>query len=86
MLDPRGYQQQESEKGKDPGTGLALRELSSTDFNGKYIHGQPLNAFVASDWKPFAQEVINYTPKGTRTNLKLTVATDIQTTKNEYEV
>ncbi len=43
-------------------------------------------AFVISDWKPLAQDTINYTPKGTKTNLKLTVATDIKTDRHEYEM
>jgi hypothetical protein len=43
-------------------------------------------ALTTSGWKPLAQDIINYTPKGTRTNLKLTVATDIKTDRHEYEI
>lgn len=82
-LDPRGYQQQESEK-KEKTPEQVWHSIKLT--NSTVYPWTTAPAFVASDWKPLAQEVINYTPKGTRTNLKLTVATDIQTTKNEYEV
>ena len=43
-------------------------------------------AFVVSDWKPLAQGTIDYTPTGTSTNLKMTVATDIKTDRNEREI
>ena len=43
-------------------------------------------AFVVSGQKPLAQGTINYTPKGEKTNLKLTIATDITTDRKEYEI
>lgn len=36
--------------------------------------------------KPLAQDIINYTPKGTQVNLKITAATDIKTRSREYEI
>jgi hypothetical protein len=42
-------------------------------------------AFAVSGWKPLAQEILDYTPRGTSTNLKLTVATDIKVNKREEE-
>lgn len=45
-----------------------------------------LPTFIISSWKPLAQDIINYTPKGTKTDLKLTVATDIKTDRHEYEI
>ncbi len=42
-------------------------------------------ALAVSGWKPLAQEILDYTPRGTSTNLKLTVATDIKVSKREEE-
>jgi len=42
-------------------------------------------ALAVSGWKPLAQEILDYTPRGTSTNLKLTVATDIKVDKREEE-
>jgi len=42
-------------------------------------------AFVISGEKPIAQDIINYTPKGAKTNLKLTIASDIKTKAEEKE-
>ncbi|MGA1825650.1 MAG: hypothetical protein ACMUIP_13405 [bacterium] len=43
-------------------------------------------AFVVSGWEAIAQGTINYTPKGSDINLKLTVAVDIKTDNYEYEI
>jgi hypothetical protein len=43
-------------------------------------------AFVVSEWKPLAQDTINYTPKNAKTNLKLTVATDVKHDRHEFEM
>jgi len=43
-------------------------------------------AMTVNDWKPLAQDKINYTPKGATTSLKLTVAPDIKVDRNEYEL
>jgi hypothetical protein len=41
---------------------------------------------VLSGDKPVAQDAIRYTPKGTAGHLKLTIATDVRTSKKEIEV
>ena len=42
-------------------------------------------AFAISSSNPLAQDIIDYTPKGTTANLRLTMATDVKTDKHEYE-
>jgi hypothetical protein len=42
-------------------------------------------AMVVSGQKPIAQDTLGYTPKGATNTLKLTVATDVQTDKQEIE-
>ena len=42
-------------------------------------------AFVVKENQPMAQDMINYTPKGAKINLKITVAPDIRTDKKEVE-
>ena len=43
-------------------------------------------ALVTSGTKPVSQDTLSYTPRGASTNLKLTIATDVRTDKNELEV
>lgn len=43
-------------------------------------------ALVLSKQQPLAQEILDYTPAGAVTNLRLTVATDIRTQQQEQEV
>jgi hypothetical protein len=43
-------------------------------------------AFVVSELKPIAQNNIDYTPKGSKANLKLTIATDVKTDRKESEI
>ncbi|MBN1899402.1 MAG: hypothetical protein JW827_11545 [Spirochaetes bacterium] len=43
-------------------------------------------AFTVSGWKPLAQDMINYTPRGTKAELKLTVASDVKVDRKEYEI
>jgi hypothetical protein len=43
-------------------------------------------AFTVNGWKPLGQDKLSYTPKGASTHLKLTIATDIKTDRNENEV
>jgi hypothetical protein len=43
-------------------------------------------AFVVSDSRPIAQNTINYTPKGSKVNLKLTIANDVKTDRKENEI
>ena len=82
-LDPRGYQQQETEK-KEKTTEQVWHSIKLANSTPYPWTTAP--AFVVSGWKPLSQEVVSYTPKGAKTNLKLTVATDIQTTRHEYEL
>lgn len=42
-------------------------------------------AFVVSGLKAISQDIINYTPKGTQSNLKLTIATDVKADRKEFE-
>ena len=43
-------------------------------------------SFIVKGTKPIAQDVIKYTPKKAKTDLKLTVALDIKTDRHETEV
>ena len=43
-------------------------------------------AFTVNGWKPMGQDKISYTPKGATAHLKLTIASDIKTDRNENEV
>ena len=43
-------------------------------------------ALVISGTKPISQDTLLYTPKGAKTNLKLTVATDVRANRQELEV
>lgn len=43
-------------------------------------------AMVMSDTKPMSQDILNYTAKGARGSLKMTVATDISADKQETEI
>jgi len=43
-------------------------------------------AMVISGTKPVSQDTLLYTPKGATTNLKLTIATDVRTDRQELEV
>ncbi len=43
-------------------------------------------AFVVAGSKPIAQDVINYTPKSSDTDLRLTIAVDIKTDRKEEEI
>jgi len=42
-------------------------------------------AFVTSAWRPLAQNQLNYTQKGSETDLKLTIASDVSVRKTERE-
>lgn len=58
----------------------AVKLFNATDFPWTTAP-----AFSVSGSNPLAQEVLDYTPRGTSTNLKLTVATDIKVDKREEE-
>jgi len=42
-------------------------------------------ALALREGQPLAQDMINYTPKNSKVNLKLTVASDVKTDRQEYE-
>ena len=42
-------------------------------------------AFVISQWKPLAQDTLNYTSRNSSTNLKMTIATDVKHERQEHE-
>jgi hypothetical protein len=80
-VDPRGYQQSGQPEKVPEQVWHSIKLTNSTDYPWTTAP-----ALTISGWKPLAQDIINYTPKGTKTNLKLTVATDIKTNKHEYEI
>ena len=80
-VDPSGYQRSGQPQRDTEQVWHSIKLENSTDYPWTTAP-----ALTVSGWKPLAQDVINYTPKGTKTNLKLTVATDIKTNRNEYEI
>jgi hypothetical protein len=80
-VDPQGYQQSGQPEKVPEQVWHSIKLTNSTDYPWTTAP-----ALTISGWKPLAQDIINYTPKGTKTNLKLTVATDIKTNKHEYEM
>ncbi|MGB8952128.1 MAG: hypothetical protein WCC06_05615 [Candidatus Aminicenantales bacterium] len=79
-VDARGYSQRERQAPRE-NVWHSLKLTNSTPFPWTTAP-----AFSVADEKPLAQDTIDYTPKGTSVNLKLTVASDIKTTRQEYEV
>lgn len=79
-VDASGYQQ----SGRDGEGGdqvwHALKLYNTTDYPWTTAP-----ALAVDGGKPLAQEVLDYTPRGTSANLKLTVATDIKVAKREEE-
>ena len=80
-VDPRGYQQSRQPQTDREQVWHSIKLENSTDYPWTTAP-----ALTVSGWKPLAQDTINYTPKTTKTNLKLTVATDIKTNRREYEM
>jgi len=80
-VDPSGYQRSGQQQRDTEQVWHSVKLENSTDYPWTTAP-----ALTVSGWKPLAQDVINYTPKGTKTNLKLTVATDIKTNRHEYEI
>jgi len=80
-VDPRGYQQSGQAEKVPEQVWHSIKLTNSTDYPWTTAP-----ALSISGWKPLAQDIINYTPRGTKTNLKLTVATDIKTNRHEYEI
>jgi hypothetical protein len=79
-VDPRGYQQSGQQPKEKEQVWHSIKLTNSTAYPWTTAP-----ALTISGWKPLAQDIINYTPKSTKTNLKLTIATDIKTNRNEYE-
>jgi hypothetical protein len=80
-VDPRGYQRSGQQPTDREQVWHSIKLENSTDFPWTTAP-----ALTISGWKPLAQDTINYTPKTTKTNLKLTIATDIKTNRHEYEI
>jgi len=80
-VDPRGYQRSEQEKKEKEQVWHSVKLSNSTKYPWTTAP-----AFVVSGWKPLAQDTINYTPKNAKTNLKLTVATDVKHDRHEFEM
>jgi hypothetical protein len=80
-VDPRGYQRSEQQKKEKEHVWHSVKLSNSTKYPWTTAP-----AFVVSGWKPLAQDTINYTPKNAKTNLKLTVATDVKHDRHEYEI
>jgi hypothetical protein len=79
-VDPRGYQSSSQQEKTEDQVWHSIKLTNSTDYPWTTAP-----ALTVSGWKPLAQDTINYTPRGTKMNLKLTVATDIKTNKSEDE-
>ncbi len=80
-VDPRGYQRSEQEKKEKEQVWHSVKLTNSTSYPWTTAP-----AFVVSGWKPLAQDTLNYTSKNAKTNLKLTVATDVKHERHEYEI
>ena len=80
-VDPRGYQRSEQQKKEKEQVWHSVKLSNSTKYPWTTAP-----AFVVSGWKPLAQDTMNYTPKNAKTNVKLTVATDVKHERHEYEI
>jgi hypothetical protein len=80
-VDPRGYQRSDQQKKEKEYIWHSVKLSNSTKYPWTTAP-----AFVVSGWKPLAQDTISYTPKNAKTNLKLTVATDVKHDRHEYEM
>jgi hypothetical protein len=80
-VDPRGYQRAEQEKKEKEHVWHSVKLSNSTKYPWTTAP-----AFVVSGWRPLAQDTLNYTPKNAKTNLRLTVATDVKHERHEYEI
>jgi hypothetical protein len=79
-VDARGYRNSQNEETPEQ----VWHSLKLTNSTNQPWTTAP--AFAIKADKPISQDIINYTPKGATTNLKLTVATDIKTNRQEQEV
>ena len=80
-VDPKGYQRSEQQKKEKEQVWHSVKLSNSTKYPWTTAP-----AFVVSGWKPLAQDTMNYTPKNAKTNVKLTVATDVKHERHEYEI
>ncbi len=80
-VDSRGYHRSEQEKAEQEQVWHSVKLTNSTAYPWTTAP-----ALTISGWKPLAQDIIDYTPKSSKTNLKLTVATDIKVDRHEYEI
>lgn len=80
-VNPQGYQRSEQKKEEREQVWHSIKLTNSTAYPWTTAP-----AFAISSWKPIAQDIIDYTPKGSNTNLKLTIATDVKTNRHEYEI
>ncbi len=79
-VDARGYARSESEKKEIEQIWHSVKLSNTTAYPWTTAP-----AFTVSGWKPLAQDTIDYTPKDSQRNLKLTVATDVTHDRHEYE-
>ncbi len=79
-VDQRGYRTSVNKDKDKEQVWHSVKLTNSTDYPWTTAP-----ALTVSGWKPLSQDMVAYTPKGTKINLKLTVATDIKTERNEYE-
>ncbi len=80
-VDPRGVQRSGQDKKEKEHVWHSIKLTNSTQYPWTTAP-----AFVVSGAKPLSQDTINYTARGTNTNLKLTVATDVKHERHEHEI
>jgi hypothetical protein len=81
QLDRYGNPTQQTPDTTENNVWHSLRMTNSTKFPWTSAP-----ALVISGTKPISQDTLLYTPKGAKTNLKLTVATDVRADRQELEV
>lgn len=80
-VDPRGYQRSEQQRIEKENVWHSVKLSNSTKYPWTTAP-----AFVVSGSNPLSQDTLNYTPQNAKTNLKLTVATDVKHERHEYEI
>ena len=79
-VDLRGQQRTGPQKEEKEHVWHSIKLTNSTKFPWTTAP-----AFIVSGWRPLAQDTIRYTPGGTSTNLKMTVASDLSHVRQELE-
>jgi len=79
-VDDSGFRQGGGGEAREDQVWHALKLFNSTAYPWTTAP-----ALAVDGWKPLAQEVLGYAPRGTSTNLKLTVAADVKVAKREEE-